>query len=72
MSNCRNCGAPIDIKAEKCPYCDTYYKIAPEAENSKVFEDVNKWLSMGVITINEARKLIHNIITNLTNKRDNK
>ncbi len=23
--NCPNCGAPIDIHAEKCAYCDTPY-----------------------------------------------
>ena len=24
-TNCPNCGAPIDIHAEKCAYCDTPY-----------------------------------------------
>ena len=23
--NCMNCGAPIDVEANKCPYCDTSY-----------------------------------------------
>ncbi len=25
-TNCPNCGAPIDIYTDKCPYCDTPYK----------------------------------------------
>ena len=29
-TNCPNCGAPIDIHAEKCAYCDTpYYTFLP-------------------------------------------
>ena len=24
-TNCPNCGAPVDILAEKCAYCDTPY-----------------------------------------------
>lgn len=23
--NCPNCGAPIEIESNKCPYCGTYY-----------------------------------------------
>lgn len=23
--NCKNCGAPIDIKSNKCPFCGTSY-----------------------------------------------
>lgn len=26
VTNCPNCGAPIDIYTAKCPYCDTPYK----------------------------------------------
>lgn len=25
MTNCKNCGAPIDISADRCPYCGTWY-----------------------------------------------
>lgn len=27
ITNCPNCWAPVDIRAEKCPYCDTPYKL---------------------------------------------
>ena len=27
VTNCPNCGAPIDIYVDKCPYCDTPYKL---------------------------------------------
>lgn len=25
MTNCKNCGAVIDLSVDKCPYCDTPY-----------------------------------------------
>ena len=28
MTNCHNCGAPIDTELDKCPYCDTPYRKA--------------------------------------------
>lgn len=26
VKNCVNCGAPVDKKLDKCPYCDTPYE----------------------------------------------
>lgn len=26
-TNCKNCGAPIQLNADKCPYCHTPYNI---------------------------------------------
>ena len=26
LKNCVNCGAPVDKKLDKCPYCDTPYE----------------------------------------------
>ncbi len=57
MTNCPNCGAPVDITADKCAYCDTYYSTIPEAEKThSACEDVDIALRMGIITQNEARR----------------
>lgn len=33
MTNCPNCGAPVELKASKCPYCETPY---PQSEREGV------------------------------------
>ena len=35
MTNCRNCGAPIDIYAKKCPYCETPYEASGGSETAE-------------------------------------
>lgn len=58
MTNCPNCGAPIDITVDKCAYCGTYYEKFPEAEKQKDAYDLCKQIRMGLMTVNEARKLM--------------
>lgn len=57
-TNCPNCGAPVDIHAEKCAYCDTPY-IKQTAETITLTLDttaIAKAVSEGIITVNEARR----------------
>lgn len=35
MTNCKNCGAPIDIYAVKCPWCGSPYEINLDETNLK-------------------------------------
>lgn len=58
-TNCPNCGAPIQLYADKCPYCDTPYRISIRAELYQTEIDIAKitrLLEMGLITQNEARE----------------
>ena len=34
MTNCHNCGAPVELEASKCPYCETTY---PRSEREGVW-----------------------------------
>lgn len=58
MNNCPNCGAPIDITADKCAYCGTYYKKFPKVEKSKYTQACCELIRMGCMTVNEARKFM--------------
>ena len=42
MTNCRNCGAPIDSLLYKCPYCGTVYSHIHESELSGNYREVYK------------------------------
>lgn len=68
-TNCPNCGAPVDLHAEKCAYCDTPYLRAPcitqTADTITIDFDViqlsaaaAKAFQSGLITPNEARRLV--------------
>lgn len=65
--NCPNCGAPIDLTKDKCPYCETPYQHSrlnysgPRSIPAKPIDmnDVNTTISlfgMGLISANEARR----------------
>lgn len=63
-THCQSCGAPVDLHAEKCAYCDTPYTwkgAAPEAftlelDVAVLHESVNLMMASGLITANEARR----------------
>lgn len=66
MTNCQNCGAPVDLTADKCPYCDTPYprprktKTA-QAEAVPIQIDTRvlaKCVADGVFSPNAARRLM--------------
>lgn len=64
-TNCKNCGAPVDLAANKCPYCETPYHNAQAAfselilsADSITLRTVNNGVNYGVITPNEARKIL--------------
>lgn len=44
VTNCRNCGAPIDISRDACAYCDSPYEFA--VQNS-------------MLTSNEVRSILY-------------
>lgn len=65
MTNCRNCGAPIDIYAKKCPYCETPYEAPGGSETveklrrgttQEKMDYLNRGLVGGFLTMNEVRK----------------
>ncbi len=37
-TNCPNCGAPIDTRLCRCPYCETPYNYDPTAQSRSDFE----------------------------------
>lgn len=49
MTNCKNCGAPIDIYAAKCPWCGSPYEMNSDEINlkrQKVYRDTIKAMRM--------------------------
>ena len=67
MLNCKNCGAPIDIHDDKCPYCDTLYwfgivkRVDTDMDikvDDSIMQKYEDLLSRGVMSINEIYKLI--------------
>lgn len=69
MTNCPNCGAPIDPHAEACAYCGTYYSTwREEAEIRQTAEAITftfsnteivaalEALEKGLVTPKEARR----------------
>lgn len=58
VTNCPNCGAPIDLTVDKCAYCGTYYEKIVESDIINTHEAVDKIIAMGCMTVNEARKLM--------------
>jgi hypothetical protein len=63
MTNCRNCGAPIDRDRRTCPYCDTPYAINKDVRNTNdemhdLYLAAIKAYRGNAITVNECRRLI--------------
>lgn len=49
MTNCKNCGAPIDIYAERCPWCGSPYEMSSdevECKRQKTYKDAIKAMQM--------------------------
>ena len=49
MTNCKNCGAPIDIYAAKCPWCGSPYEMNLNDVNlkrQKAYKDAIKTMRM--------------------------
>ena len=55
MTNCPNCGAPVDLGSVKCPYCDTPYANVRTETLYADNEPVMSLYESGLITANEAR-----------------
>ena len=61
MTNCKNCGAPLPSYPCKCEYCGTVYGKIDEQNEECLYADdkvVARVTSAGVITVNEARRLL--------------
>jgi hypothetical protein len=66
MTNCPNCGAPVDLTAKSCPYCGTPYprprktaQAVAIGEPCTLHIDGTKLaaaIADGIITPNEARR----------------
>lgn len=55
MKNCRNCGAPLREKEDKCEYCGS----VDWAQRRLNELDTAILVSKGLITINEARTVLY-------------
>lgn len=65
-TNCPNCGAPVDLTRDACPYCDTPYPrirkppvaaaVAIEMDGAAFAQLIEKEINGGFITPNEARR----------------
>lgn len=53
---CNSCGAPVDLKLEKCPYCDVPY-YPRRARHDPTSIDYNMYLDLEIMTPNECREL---------------
>lgn len=40
MTNCKNCGAPIDIYTDKCPWCGTPYEALSGSRSGELNGDI--------------------------------
>ena len=65
ITNCPNCGAPVDLAEKSCPYCDTPYKrntpaglIDPDIRLIMDTERLCAAVAAGTMTPNEARRLL--------------
>ena len=59
MTNCPTCGAPVELKASKCPYCETPY---PRSEREGVWITQTLYAdNLPVLTIEEYVKHEHRI-----------
>lgn len=58
MTNCPNCGAPVDPAADRCAYCGTPYPAAIDAPFALYLDTqaIASAVSAGLITVNEARR----------------
>jgi len=67
-THCQSCGAPVDLHAEKCAYCGTPYPrdvktqkaeaITLNLSTAEMAEAVSHFLSVGLMTPNEARRRV--------------
>lgn len=62
FTNCRNCGAPVDLTGDRCPYCGTPYP-RPKRMDQAVAVEINldtevlaRSVGRGIIAPNEARR----------------
>lgn len=63
MTNCPNCGAPVDPSADRCAYCETPY---PSAQSPVMridatgitFYGLQAQVERGIMTPNEARRVL--------------
>ena len=56
-TNCKNCGAPIDLKDAKCAYCGTPYHVRESREETVLYMDNIPIVSIPMYTPNELRRL---------------
>lgn len=59
MTNCPNCGAPVELQVSKCPYCETPY---PQSEREGVWITQTLYAdNLPVLTIEEYVKHEHRL-----------
>lgn len=64
LTNCPNCGAPVDLTAKSCPYCDTPYLAAAPGSTEELRaagmtpETLSAALQDGIMTPNDWRRLM--------------
>lgn len=61
MTNCSNCGAPVDLEEKRCPYCETPYTRQAAAISEAYMININcatlaAAMKKSTITSNEARR----------------
>lgn len=68
MTNCPNCGAPVDPAADRCAYCETPYPQTRRTPTAIVIgepctlridsEAIARLVAEGITTPNQARRLM--------------
>lgn len=65
LTNCPNCGAPVDLAATSCAYCDTPYTWRAAAAPAPAdgldacqVEKITRALAAGIMTQNQARAML--------------
>ena len=62
VTNCVNCGAPIDLNESKCPYCGTMHRmVVSDPDQTDIhtrYKTVLALLTNSRITPNEARRML--------------
>lgn len=56
VTNCPNCGAPVDPREHTCPYCNTPYRQVATVDHSMVnFVEIKELFDRGILSMNEVR-----------------
>lgn len=58
MTNCKNCGAPLDFRTPKCAYCGTTYADETQIEIFTTWEEPHRLMDGTVVRTKPMKTVI--------------